>query len=75
MNELELEEMNRGVIADFRANGGEVGGQHALLDILLLHHLRNGLFSSRGACHGRHGHRTQPSSPRLGMEAWFKLPA
>jgi len=39
MNELELEEMNRGVIADFRANGGQVGGQHASLDIILLHHL------------------------------------
>ena len=39
MNELELEEMNRGVIADFRANGGKVGGQHASLDIILLHHL------------------------------------
>jgi deazaflavin-dependent oxidoreductase (nitroreductase family) len=39
MNELELEEMNRGVIADFRANGGKVGGQHAELDVLLLHHL------------------------------------
>jgi len=39
MNELELEEMNRGVIADFRANGGKVGGQHAYLDVLLLHHL------------------------------------
>lgn len=39
MNELELEEMNRGVIADFRANGGKVGGQHADLDVLLLHHL------------------------------------
>jgi deazaflavin-dependent oxidoreductase (nitroreductase family) len=39
MNELELEEMNRGVIADFRAHGGRVGGQHAYLDVLLLHHL------------------------------------
>jgi deazaflavin-dependent oxidoreductase (nitroreductase family) len=39
VNELELEEMNRGVIADFRANGGQVGGQHASLDMLLLHHL------------------------------------
>jgi deazaflavin-dependent oxidoreductase (nitroreductase family) len=39
MNELELEEMNRGVIAEFRANGGEVGGQHASVDIILLHHL------------------------------------
>ena len=39
MNELELEEMNQGVIADFRANGGQVGGQHASLDIILLHHL------------------------------------
>jgi deazaflavin-dependent oxidoreductase (nitroreductase family) len=39
MNEFELEEMNRGVIADFRANGGEVGGQHASMDILLLHNL------------------------------------
>jgi deazaflavin-dependent oxidoreductase (nitroreductase family) len=39
MNEFELEEMNRGVIADFRANGGKVGGQHADLDVLLLHHL------------------------------------
>lgn len=39
MNELELKEMNRGVIADFRANGGKVGGQHADLDVLLLHHL------------------------------------
>src|ERR1700731_4017044 len=38
MDELELEEMNRGVIADFRANGGKVGGQHASLDIILLHH-------------------------------------
>ena|SRR5215472_1507113 len=39
MNELELEEMNRGVIADFRASGGKVGGQHAYLDVLLLHHV------------------------------------
>lgn len=39
MNELELEEMNRGVIADFRANGGKVGGQHASLGIILLHHM------------------------------------
>ena len=39
MNELELEEMNQGVIADFRSNGGQVGGQHASLDIILLHHL------------------------------------
>jgi deazaflavin-dependent oxidoreductase (nitroreductase family) len=39
MNELELEEMNRGVVADFRANGGKVGGQHAYLDVLLLHHV------------------------------------
>ncbi len=39
VNELELEEMNRGVIADFRANGGKVGGEHAYLDVLLLHHL------------------------------------
>jgi len=39
MNESELEEMNQGVIADFRANGGQVGGQHASLDIMLLHHL------------------------------------
>jgi deazaflavin-dependent oxidoreductase (nitroreductase family) len=38
MDELELEEMNRGVIAGFRANGGKVGGQHASLDIILLHH-------------------------------------
>jgi len=39
MNERELEEMNQGVIVDFRANSGKVGGQHALLDIVLLHHL------------------------------------
>jgi deazaflavin-dependent oxidoreductase (nitroreductase family) len=39
VNELELEEMNRGVIAEFRANGGRVGGEHAYLDVLLLHHL------------------------------------
>jgi deazaflavin-dependent oxidoreductase (nitroreductase family) len=39
MNELELEEMNRSVIADFRANRGEVGGEFASVDILLLHHL------------------------------------
>jgi deazaflavin-dependent oxidoreductase (nitroreductase family) len=39
VNELELEEMNQGVIADFRSNGGQVGGQHASLDIILLHHL------------------------------------
>ena len=39
MDELELEEMNRGVIARFRANGGEVGGQHASLNILLLHNV------------------------------------
>jgi deazaflavin-dependent oxidoreductase (nitroreductase family) len=39
VNELELEEMNRSVIADFRANAGQVGGQHASLDIILLHHL------------------------------------
>jgi deazaflavin-dependent oxidoreductase (nitroreductase family) len=39
VNELELEEMNRRVIADFRAAGGAVGGQHADLDIVLLHHL------------------------------------
>jgi deazaflavin-dependent oxidoreductase (nitroreductase family) len=38
MNEFELEEMNQGVIADFRANGGQVGGQHEALDIILLHH-------------------------------------
>ena len=39
MNERELEEMNQGVIVDFRANSGKVGGQHTLLDIVLLHHL------------------------------------
>jgi deazaflavin-dependent oxidoreductase (nitroreductase family) len=39
VNEVELEEMNRAVIADFRANGGEVGGQHESLNIILLHHL------------------------------------
>jgi deazaflavin-dependent oxidoreductase (nitroreductase family) len=39
MNEIELEEMNRGVIADFRANGGKVGGEHAYLSMLLLRHL------------------------------------
>jgi deazaflavin-dependent oxidoreductase (nitroreductase family) len=39
VNESELEEMNQGVIADFRANAGQVGGQHASLDIILLHHI------------------------------------
>jgi hypothetical protein len=33
----ELDELNRGVIAEFRANGGKVGGQFASNDILLLH--------------------------------------
>jgi deazaflavin-dependent oxidoreductase (nitroreductase family) len=39
MNEQELEQMNQGVVAEFRANGGEVGGQFASIDILLLHHV------------------------------------
>ena len=31
------DELNRGVIAEFRANGGKVGGPYASVDVLLLH--------------------------------------
>lgn len=39
MNEIELQQMNQEVVADFRANGGQVGGQFASIEILLLHHV------------------------------------
>jgi deazaflavin-dependent oxidoreductase (nitroreductase family) len=38
MDALQLEEMNREVVAEFRANGGQVGGQYESIDIVLLHH-------------------------------------
>ena len=31
------EELNQGVIAEFRANHGQVGGQFAAFDLLILH--------------------------------------
>ena len=34
-----LDELNQGVIDEFRANGGKVGGQWASADILLLHNI------------------------------------